>query len=85
MKKITIDEAKVIARKINELIQLSYINKDTFTIDEVVKVGLSIGQAKRVMSGFVREKVVYLLDGKYMAHPETLAKLKKEINERTTI
>jgi hypothetical protein len=85
MKKITIDEAKVIARKINELIQLSYINKDTFTIDEVVKVGLSIGQAKRVMSGFVREKVVYLLDGKYMAHPETLVKLKKEINERTTI
>jgi hypothetical protein len=85
IEKISIDQAKIIAGKVNELIQSSYINKDTFTIDDVVKLGLSIGQAKRVMRGFVKAKIVYLLDGKYMAHPETLVKIRKEIIERTTI
>lgn len=83
MNKITLEEAKVVADKVNELIQASYVNKTLFTIGDVINVGLTEQQAKRVMREFVNQKIVYLSEGKYSAHPKTLAKIEKEIEKHT--
>ena len=87
MKKVTIDEAKVIANKVNELVQASYANQSTFTIDDVVKAGLTEGQAKRIMQEFQKKRIVYYKDGRFYAHPMTLLKIAKEAkkDERTTV
>jgi len=72
VEKISVDKAKEVAQKVNEIIQTSYVNKSAFDIKDVINIGLSYHQARRVMGGFVREKIVYLKDGKYFAHPDAL-------------
>jgi ribosomal protein L13E len=84
MEKITLEQAKVVADKVNALIQSSYVEGTTFTVEDVTNAGLSFKQAKRVLGGFVRSKILYLFEDKYYAHPDTLKKL-KEKDERTTI
>jgi hypothetical protein len=81
MNKMTLDEAKVVAGKVNELIQSSFVNQSSFTIEDVVNVGLTLKQSKRVMDEFVKQKIVYLSDSKYSAHPKMLDKIKEHTTE----
>jgi len=78
MEKISLEQAKVMADKVNTLIQSSYVNQSTFTLDDVINAGLTEKQAKRVMHEFVRMKLVYSHKDKYMAHPKTYNKYLEE-------
>lgn len=78
MKKITLEEATSVGNKVNDIIQSSYLNDTTFELQDVVNAGLTVDQAKRVLTTLVRSRMLYAKDGKYMAHPKTLEKVKNE-------
>jgi len=78
MEKVTLEQAKGMADKVNALIQASYVNQSTFTLGDVINAGLTEKQAKRVMGEFVRMKIVFFHDNKYMAHPKTYDKYLQE-------
>jgi len=77
MKKITQEQATVIAGKVNELVQTAYRDETAFTMEDVVSIGLTPQQAKRIMDDLVKTRIVYYLMGRFSPHPQVLAKLKE--------
>jgi hypothetical protein len=73
------ERAKVIANKVNELVQSSYKNETAFDMDDVVKLGLTPKQAKMIMEDLVKSRIVYTLFGRFSAIPQVLAKIKEEM------
>ena len=76
---ITKEQAKVIADKVNGLVQSSYKNETTFDMDDVVKLGLTPKMAKAIMEDLVKSRIVYTLFGRFAAKPQVLAKIKEEM------
>ena len=79
MSKISIEDAKVVAGKVNDLVQASYRNETAFDMNDVLKTGLTPKQAKVIMNDLVKERIVFTLMGKFSAHPQVLAKIKNEV------
>ena len=78
MSKISSEDAKVIAGKVNDLVQSSYRNETAFDMSDVLKTGLTPKQAKVIMDDLVKGRIVFTLMGRFSAHPQTLAKIKEE-------
>jgi len=76
---ITKEQAKVIANKVNELVQSSYKNETAFDMDDVVKLGLTPKMAKVIMEDLVKSRIVYTMFGRFAATPRVLAKIKEEM------
>jgi len=75
---ISKEEAKVIADKINQLVQSSYRDKTTFDMDDVLKTGMTPKQSKAVMDDLIKSKIVFALMGRFSAHPQALVKEDKK-------
>ena len=75
---ISKDEAKVIADKINQLVQSSYRDKTTFGMDDVLKTGMTPKQSKAIMDDLIKSKIVFTLMGRFSAHPQALVKEDKK-------
>lgn len=77
VEKISVDQSKIVADKVNDVMRKSFEDKSYIVMEDIVNAGLSCRQAKKLMKGFVSENIVYLTDGRYHAHPE----MKGEKNE----
>jgi hypothetical protein len=75
---ISKEEAKVIADKVNQLVQSSYRDKTTFDMDDVLKTGMTPKQSKAIMDDLIKSKIVFTLMGRFSAHPQALVKEDKE-------
>jgi len=68
-------EAKVVADKVNTLVQSSFYDGTFIAIEDLVGTGLTKSQSKNVAKKMVMTKILVCVDGKYTANPKLVEKM----------
>lgn len=71
-------EAKIIADKVNDLVQESFHTGSVITVDIVVtETKLPKTKSKKILDALVKNRILCVLDGVYSANPKVVENLRK--------